>query len=313
MGSTMSDENPQHQQPHDASDEEAACDARRERESGGRRILKFVVTFVVLVLAFLTGYRYAMNTETNMRYLFMVASHTTWVLSLVGDDAELEPFRAPSAAAKRAELAEWRGKQAGTASEEPLTPLESWLHKAYSKIRNADSIQDDGPTVRFVAEEGLDAKRRRIEKEIRRLALEGDEHASRIETLEAKLKAIEKQEEAISPGPERVQAKRGLQFSFRVVPDCGAIPSMSIFLAAVLAFPTRWWKRIVGAAAGLFVLYWINVLRLATLAYIGAIDSASDGKWFTFVHEYLWQGVFIIFVVAVWMAWIEFVVRLRRT
>jgi exosortase/archaeosortase family protein len=87
---------------------------------------------------------------------------------------------------------------------------------------------------------------------------------------------------------------------------------MSIFLAAVLAFPTAWPRRLVGAVGGLAVLYGINVLRLATLGYIGAIDDSPGQRWFNFIHEYVWQGIFIVFVVAVWMIWIEFVVKARR-
>jgi exosortase/archaeosortase family protein len=87
---------------------------------------------------------------------------------------------------------------------------------------------------------------------------------------------------------------------------------MSIFLAAVLAFPTLWWKRGVGAAGGLSILYFINILRLATLGYVGAVDLSPGRKWFSFIHEYVWQGVFIVFVVVVWMLWVEFVVRARR-
>ncbi len=308
-------------EPRERSDTRPAREQDAPAVPARRRILTFVVTFTVLVMAFLIGYRYAMNTEANMRYLFMVASHTTWVLDAVGDEAELEPFREARAAAKRTELAQWRGEaRTSDVTEDlvpfgkPLTPLESWLHKAYSKVKNAGSIQNDGPTVRFVAEAGFDERRRRLAKEAQRLAAEAKpEHAERLDAIRSEIESIEKQEDAIPAGPERVNAKRGRQFSFRVVPDCGAVPSMSIFLAAVLAFPTGLWKRLVGAVGGLFVLYWINILRLATLAYIGALDRGSGRDWFGFAHEYLWQGIFIIFVVAVWMAWIEFVVRLRRT
>jgi exosortase/archaeosortase family protein len=88
---------------------------------------------------------------------------------------------------------------------------------------------------------------------------------------------------------------------------------MSIFLAAVLAFPTGLVPRAIGAVGGLAALYVINILRLATLGIIGAMDASPGQKWFNFIHEYVWQGIFIVFVVAVWMLWIEFVVKGRRT
>lgn len=259
-----------------------------------------------------------------MAYLFMVAEHTTWVLDLVGDRAELEPHPPQPASVRRAELAEWRGatepgasaQTEAASSDGPLTAWESWLHKAYATLREARSLQETGPTVRFVKREGLAERQRETREQLKALQAKPPPETAadreRVEALHSRFTALKQQEESIPAGPERVAAMRGVEFSFRVVPDCGAIPSMSIFLAAVLAFPALIWKRVVGAVGGLVILYGINILRLATLGYIGAIDRGSNGKWFSFVHEYLWQGIFIIFVVAVWMAWIEFVVRPRR-
>lgn len=98
-------------------------------------------------------------------------------------------------------------------------------------------------------------------------------------------------------------------FNFRIIPDCGAIPSMAIFVSAVFAFPATWRKRFMGAALGLMALYTVNVGRLAMLAYIGAYDDTENDRIFTFVHEYVWQSVFLVFVVAVWLLWIEWLKR----
>jgi exosortase/archaeosortase family protein len=102
--------------------------------------------------------------------------------------------------------------------------------------------------------------------------------------------------------------EQDVAFNFTLVPDCGAIPSMVIFLAAVLAFPARWWKRLVGLAGGIAILYCVNaLLRLPCLAVIGALNGG--GKWFDFAHHYVWQGIYIVFVVLVWLAWVEYIVR----
>jgi len=91
-------------------------------------------------------------------------------------------------------------------------------------------------------------------------------------------------------------------FSTRIIPDCGAIPSISIFTAAVLAFPARVRYKVVGIVCGLPLLYVVNVCRLTCLALIGA-------HWplpvFKFSHIYVWQTIFIVFVVVIWFFWIE--------
>ena len=78
----------------------------------------------------------------------------------------------------------------------------------------------------------------------------------------------------------------------------------------MLAFPTRWWKRFVGIAAGVPLLYAINVVRLVCLGLIGAYDETQE--IFDFAHHYVWQGIYIIFVVAIWMVWVEVLVKPGR-
>lgn len=285
-------------------------------------VLRFVIAFVVLVMAFLIGYRYAMNSPANLWYLFQVARHTSWALSLLGESAEVEPLHESSPVKWRADLAQWRAERTGRESasgpiaQDPLTAWESWQWKAWSRIRDGETLSEDGPIVRFVLEEGLparqDALRRQADRAIAEARDSGTDQSAEIAALEARIRDLGEQLERYPVGAERNRASRGRQFGFHVVPDCGAVPSISIFLAAVLAFPAAWWKRLTGGVVGVAVLYGVNIIRLATLGYIGAIDASPGRKWFTFAHEYVWQGVFIVFVVAVWMLWIEWLVRPRR-
>ncbi len=288
------------------------------------RMVRFVVFFAVLVLAMLTGYRYAINTEANMWYLFQVGRSTAWVLGVAFERGEVEPIRARSTAERqRAELARWRGDApaggepvADGESTEPLTAWESWLHKAYSHIREGGSLENRGLTIHFLAKQGLVSRRRELRKELTSARdneeLEREARERKVAGLEAALEALAAEEAALPEGEAGDKARRDVQYTIEIIPDCGAIPSISIFLAAVIAFPTLIRHRVVGVVVGTVVLYAINVGRLATLMYIGAIDTKSGGKWFAFVHEYVWQGIFLVFVVAVWMAWIEFIVRSRR-
>ena len=104
---------------------------------------------------------------------------------------------------------------------------------------------------------------------------------------------------------------RNLAFHFIVVPECGAIEVMSIFFAAVIAFPTLWRKRLLGVLIGVPIMYCVNIFRLTCLAVIGAYDNG--GQWFKLSHEYIWQAIYILFVVVVWLLWIEVIVKGRRS
>jgi len=286
------------------------------------RTIRFVLLFAVLVIAMITGYRYAVDTEANMWYLFQVARSTAWTLDIVGDSASVEPNpdgHSVFALRKRTELAKWRGQEVkeGSISEDPLTPWETWLYKAYTQIKNDRTIQNSGPTVHVVVKRGLVSRSAELGREISRVRrddrLEKTVRNAELSRLLADRSAVDAKLKALPKDDAGNEARRDKLFDFQLVPDCGAIPSISIFIAAVLAFPAPVRHRVIGLILGTAMLYVINVGRLSTLAYIGAVDNSPGKKWFNFVHEYIWQGIFIIFVVAVWMAWIELVVRIRRT
>jgi len=93
-------------------------------------------------------------------------------------------------------------------------------------------------------------------------------------------------------------------FWMQVIPDCGAVPSMSIFTAAILAFPARIRHKVIGILFGLPLLYVVNVGRLVCLAVIGATCPLPV---FRFAHVYVWQTIFIVFVVLIWFLWITIV------
>lgn len=274
----------------------------------------FIGVFVVVVLLLLTGYRYAIATPANDWYLFQVAKHTAWFLAMIGDDAELEGQMRSTEDVRRmrAELAAWRrGDRSPTPADiaampdAPLTPWERYQHRIEgTRAQGASSAP--GPRVRFVWRTSVGELAARVEG---RIAESADANANRA-ALEARLGELRALQRDMKKDPELHSRHRELLFNFIVIPECGAIEVMSIFFAAVVAFPAAWWKRLLGLLLGVPIMYLVNIFRLACLAVIGAIDQGGD--WFNFAHEYVWQAVYIVFVVMVWLAWVEYVVRPRR-
>ena len=308
----------------DAVTRKAVSGPSRHGGAGRGRVWRFVLLFLVYVFSMLMGYRALLNTGVNMWYLFQVGRHTAGLLDVIGYSGKLEPVRsAYGAGKKRAQLEAWRSGElyvdapASTYSDAlPLSPWESWLHKAYTDLHTHDSLAASGPVVDFVFREGLLAKISRLDRQIAQSradeSLDTRARKKRSRALVDERRMLLKRNRDLDASDGDTRAKReGQRFRFVIVPDCGAIPSFSIFASAVLAFPVAFRKRILGIGLGIPLLYAINLCRLATLALIGALDDTPSDKWFTFVHEYLWQGVFVVFVVAVWMLWIEFIVRER--
>ena len=94
-------------------------------------------------------------------------------------------------------------------------------------------------------------------------------------------------------------------FGLEIIDECTAVFSSIVYCSCVLAYPTTLKNKGLGIAFGVPSLYAINVLRLIVLALVG---SAYPGM-FEFVHVYLWQASFIIFVVVVFLLWLRLVVK----
>lgn len=312
--------------PAGALPADAPPEAPPKRSSGRWKPLRFALVFGLLVLSMLLGYRYAVNTEANLWYLFQVASHTSWVLNVTGEFSEVErehPMVPPDMA--REKLAQWRGSNTVVAASEgdeaadevpPLTPWERWQYRAHAFLSEGNRLVDFGPKVFFVADYGTATEMRTLHEAIyqteQNKELEPATKLEEMEALKAELEALRLADQALPSGQEGFRKRVDKAFTFFVVPSCGAIEVMAIFIAAVVAFPTRWRYRFAGLAVGVPFLYGVNIARLSTLAWIGAYDFTPEQKWFHFSHEYVWQGIFIIFVVAVWLAWIELFVPRKR-
>lgn len=90
-------------------------------------------------------------------------------------------------------------------------------------------------------------------------------------------------------------------FGLEIIDECTAVFSSIVYCSCVLAYPTTLKNKGIGIAFGVPSLYAINILRLMVLALVGI----SYPGMFEFVHVYLWQASFIIFVVVVFLLWLK--------
>jgi exosortase/archaeosortase family protein len=83
--------------------------------------------------------------------------------------------------------------------------------------------------------------------------------------------------------------------------ECTGVYVVLVLFVFLFAYPASWSSRLLGAAIGVVALEIINVLRIAFLVRIAEI--APD--LFIYFHEYVWQGVFLVLVIAYAMSWVE--------
>lgn len=85
--------------------------------------------------------------------------------------------------------------------------------------------------------------------------------------------------------------------------ECTGIYVLIILFTFLLAYPATWRARLLGAAIGFAGLETINILRVSVLVLVAELQPAL----FEYFHEYVWQGVLVILVIAYAMSWVEHV------
>lgn len=90
-------------------------------------------------------------------------------------------------------------------------------------------------------------------------------------------------------------------FSLEIVFECTAILPLVLFVAAVAATPTRMPARLLALAWGIPAIAFFNLIRLASLVYIGRLAPHA----FETAHLLVWQPLTILCAVALWLLWLE--------
>jgi archaeosortase B (VPXXXP-CTERM-specific) len=87
---------------------------------------------------------------------------------------------------------------------------------------------------------------------------------------------------------------------FTIIGECTAYYPIAIYIAAVLAFPALWSRRILGLVLGLPLMLVINQVRLVSLCYI----ERAWPEYFDVIHIVAWQSLIIFCTVLLWILWV---------
>ena len=92
---------------------------------------------------------------------------------------------------------------------------------------------------------------------------------------------------------------RGVRFSLEVQRGCDAIEPSALYAAAVVAMPGPLRHKLVGLGLGVPLLLVTNLLRIVSLYYTGVFFPDA----FEVVHVDVWQPLFILAALVLWIAW----------
>jgi exosortase family protein XrtM len=89
------------------------------------------------------------------------------------------------------------------------------------------------------------------------------------------------------------------RFPIQIVKSCSSLDAQALFAATVLAFPARPWTKLVGLLAGVSALTALNLVRIASLYFVGVYAPSS----FDSVHEELLPLLLVACACAAFAFW----------
>jgi exosortase H (IPTLxxWG-CTERM-specific) len=94
-------------------------------------------------------------------------------------------------------------------------------------------------------------------------------------------------------------------FAVSIEAGCNGVEATIILIAAMLAFPAPWQRKLAGLAAGVVAVQGLNVIRVISLFYLGQWSASA----FEFAHQYVWQALIMLDVLVIWLLWVRMLPR----
>ena len=103
----------------------------------------------------------------------------------------------------------------------------------------------------------------------------------------------------IAEGKVLQSAKSG--FAVSIEAGCNGVEATIVLIAAMLAFPATWKRKLAGLLIGIVAVQALNVIRVISLFYLGQWNQEA----FEFAHQYVWQALIMLDVLIVWLLWVR--------
>ncbi len=99
------------------------------------------------------------------------------------------------------------------------------------------------------------------------------------------------------------------RFAVTIYNGCNGLITSLIVLSGILAFPAPRRKKLVGILAGLSIIQLVNLIRIVSLYYIGALMP----EYFNASHIVVWQSLVILAGVVLWIVWARWAAATGKT
>jgi len=90
-------------------------------------------------------------------------------------------------------------------------------------------------------------------------------------------------------------------FAVSIEAGCNGVEATIVLVAAMLAFPATWSRKLAGLGIGIVAVQGLNVVRVISLFYLGQWNEQA----FAFAHQYVWQALIMLDVLVIWLLWVR--------
>ncbi len=86
---------------------------------------------------------------------------------------------------------------------------------------------------------------------------------------------------------------------------CNGLEAFLIYTVAILSFPAKKIKKIIGILLGFVIIQLLNIIRIALLGLSGIYLKS----YFQYFHIYIAQGIMIAFVLLLFFIWLQYATK----
>jgi len=96
--------------------------------------------------------------------------------------------------------------------------------------------------------------------------------------------------------------------TWNVTSECTAVNAVFLFISFILAYPSSFKSKALGLITGIPLIMATNIVRLVVLGWV----TEYWPRYAHLFHDYVWETIFLFFIIALWFLWINLVVSREK-
>jgi archaeosortase B (VPXXXP-CTERM-specific) len=97
--------------------------------------------------------------------------------------------------------------------------------------------------------------------------------------------------------------------TWNVTSECTAVNAVFLFISFIVAYSSTFKSKAFGLITGIPLISATNIVRLVALGWVTEYWPSQSHLF----HDYVWETIFLFFIIALWFLWVNLVVNREKT